>query len=75
MRTIIAVVGIFCTSISFGAQMPARSDESVIESNFYTLIQPNDLRDWMKLLAAQPNHVGWPHDRANAEKILAWLKG
>src|ERR1700730_3959301 len=76
MRVIIslAVVGLLCTSISFGAAAPAPSDESVLERNFDTLIQPNDLRDWMKLLAAEPNHVGSPHDRANAEQILAWFK-
>ncbi len=28
----------------------------------------------MKLLAAEPNHVGSPHDKANAERILAWFK-
>jgi N-acetylated-alpha-linked acidic dipeptidase len=77
MRTIIslAAVGLLCTGISFGATAPAPSDESVIERNFDTLIRPNDLRDWMKLLAAEPNHVGSPHDKANAEQILAWFKG
>ena len=71
----LAVVGLLCTRISFGASTPAPSDESVLERNFDTLIQPNDLRDWMKLLAAEPNHVGSPHDKANAEQILAWFKG
>jgi N-acetylated-alpha-linked acidic dipeptidase len=47
----------------------------MLERNFDALIQPNDLRDWMKLLAAEPNHVGSPHDRANAERILAWFEG
>ena len=28
----------------------------------------------MKLLATQPNHVGSPHDKANADRILAWFK-
>jgi N-acetylated-alpha-linked acidic dipeptidase len=77
MRTFISLtaVGLFCTSISFAASMPAPSDESMLERNFDALIQPNDLRDWMKLLAAEPNHVGSPHDKANAERILAWFKG
>jgi len=77
MRAIIslAAVGLLCTGISFGAPAPAPSDESMLERNFDTLIQPNDLRDWMKLLAAEPNHVGSPHDKANAEQILAWFKG
>jgi N-acetylated-alpha-linked acidic dipeptidase len=77
MRTIIslAAVGLLCTGISFGAPALAPSDESAIERNFDTLVQPNDLRDWMKLLAAEPNHVGSPHDKTNAEQILAWFKG
>ena len=28
----------------------------------------------MKLLASQPNHVGSPHDKANADQILKWFK-
>jgi N-acetylated-alpha-linked acidic dipeptidase len=76
MRVIIslAVASLLCASISFGASAPAPSDESVLERTFDTLIQPNDLRDWMKLLAAEPNQVGSPHDKANAEQILAWFK-
>lgn len=54
--------------------MSAPSDEATLEHNFDDLIAPNDLRDWMKLLAAQPNHVGSPHDKTNADQILSWLK-
>ena len=69
MRTILtlAVVVLLCTNVSFGASTPAPDDESVLEHNFDAFIHPNDLRDWMKLLAAEPNHVGSPHDKANAE--------
>src|SRR5271156_4182437 len=76
MRAIISLValGLLCATISFGAQVPPPSDEAVLEHNFETLIQPNDLRDWMKLLAAEPNQVGSPHDKANADQILAWFK-
>ncbi len=71
----LVTVGLISASISIGGPTPAPpSDESVIEQKFDALIQPNDLRDWMKLLAAEPNHVGSPHDKANAEQILAWLK-
>ncbi len=76
MRKILtlAVVVLLCTSVSFGASTPAADDESVLEHRFDALIQPNDLRDWMKVLAAEPNQVGSPHDKANAEQILAWFK-
>src|SRR6516225_599701 len=48
--------------------------EAEVERDFDALIHPSDLRDWMKLLASQPNHVGSPHDKANANQILAWFK-
>jgi len=69
-----AAVGLLCTSMALGASAPPPSDEAALERNFETLVQPNDLRDWMKLLAAEPNHVGSPHDKANAERILTWFK-
>src|SRR5258708_6887446 len=60
--------------MAFGAQAPAASNEAKLERNFDALIRPNDLRDWMKLLAAQPNHVSSPHDKANADQILAGFR-
>ena len=63
-----------CTSASFAASDPSTTDEAGVERNFDSFIQPNDLRTWMKLLAAEPNHVGSAHDKANAEQILAWFK-
>src|SRR5215470_3833948 len=73
MRTIVmlAVVGFLCTTMAFAA--PASSGQAEVERNFDTLINPGDLRDWMKLLASEPNHVGSPHDKANANQILAWF--
>src|SRR5271155_5646503 len=70
----IAAAGIFCFGLGSGAPVPPPSDEAALERNFDALIAPNDLRDWMKLLAAQPNHVGSPHDKANADQILRWFK-
>ncbi len=61
--------------MAFGAPAPAASDEATLERDFDALIRPGDLRDWMKLLAAQPNHVGSPHDKANAGQILALFRG
>jgi N-acetylated-alpha-linked acidic dipeptidase len=61
-------------SAAFGAQEPPAPDRQALERNFDALIRPDDQRDWMKLLAAQPNHVSSPHDKANADQILAWFK-
>ena len=37
-------------------------------------IHPDEIRDWMKQMAAEPNHVGSPHDKANADFLLAQFK-
>jgi N-acetylated-alpha-linked acidic dipeptidase len=70
----IATASLLCFSVTVGAPAPLSSDEATLESNFDSLIHPDDLRDWMKLLAAEPNHVSSPHDKSNADQILAWFK-
>jgi len=53
----IATAGLLCFSVTVGAPAPLSSDEATLEQNFDALIHPDELRDWMKLLAAEPNHV------------------
>ncbi len=45
-----------------------------LEAKFDAALSAADQRDWMKILASAPNHVGSPHDKANAEFILARFK-
>lgn len=45
--------------------------QRALEQRFDALLDPNDQRDWLEQLAAEPNHVGSPHDKANAEFMLA----
>jgi N-acetylated-alpha-linked acidic dipeptidase len=45
-----------------------------IESRFDAFIAPKEMDGWMKKMAAEPNHVGSPHDKANAEDTLARFK-
>jgi len=73
MRIIVLgmVTSLLCAGIGW-AGPPYNSAE--VERNFEELIHPNDLRGWMKLLASEPNQVGSPHDKANADQILAWFK-
>lgn len=74
MRILIMAVtaGVLWASILLAA--PGPSNEANVERNFDAMIHPTDLRDWMKLLASEPNHVGSPHNKANANQILAWFK-
>jgi hypothetical protein len=45
-----------------------------IEKKFDTYISSSEMDGWMKKMAAEPNHVGSPHDKANAEDTLARFK-
>jgi N-acetylated-alpha-linked acidic dipeptidase len=74
MRTLILLLAAALLSTSAVYAAPSPSGEAQVEHNFDALIHPSELRDWMKLLASEPNHVGSPHDKANAKQILAWFK-
>jgi N-acetylated-alpha-linked acidic dipeptidase len=52
----------------------APPDQAELEKNFDAAIHPDDLRDWMKAMAAEANHVGSPHDKANADYELGLFK-
>ena len=41
------------------------------ERKFDAQLNPADLRAWLEQMASEPNHVGSPHDKANAEFTLA----
>jgi len=45
-----------------------------LEAAFDSAIDPAEMGTWLKLLAAEPNHVGSVHDKTNAEWIAAQLK-
>jgi N-acetylated-alpha-linked acidic dipeptidase len=70
----LATACVLCMGIVLAAPAPGMPDEAALERNFDALIHPDELRDWMKLLAAQPNHVSSPHDKSNADQILKWFK-
>jgi N-acetylated-alpha-linked acidic dipeptidase len=45
--------------------------QRALEQRFDAALSATDQRDWLKRMAAEPNHVGSPHDTANAEWMLA----
>ncbi|HEX3912792.1 MAG TPA: transferrin receptor-like dimerization domain-containing protein [Steroidobacteraceae bacterium] len=45
--------------------------EAQLEQRFDADLSSADLRDWLKQMSSAPNHVGSPHDKANAEFELA----
>jgi N-acetylated-alpha-linked acidic dipeptidase len=53
---------------------PPSAAEPAMERSFDAEIRPAELGGWLKQMAAEPNHVGSPHDKANAEFQLAQFK-
>jgi N-acetylated-alpha-linked acidic dipeptidase len=45
------------------------NDYASLVTRFDAEINPHELDGWMKLMAAEPNQVGSPHDKSNAEWI------
>jgi N-acetylated-alpha-linked acidic dipeptidase len=75
LRTLLlAATGLTCLLAASSAVGAAVSEDATLFPRFDAAIQPNELRDWLKLLAAEPNNVGSPHDKANAEWVLAQFK-
>ena len=69
-----AAAFLLCLNAAAASSLPMSSNEASVEHDFEARINPDDLRGWMKQLAAEPNQVGSPHDKANAEQILSWFK-
>lgn len=57
-----------------GFSADGASAQRAIEHRFDTYLDAMQMRDWLKRLAAEPNQVGSPHDKANAEFILSLYK-
>lgn len=46
----------------------------LLEKKFDAQLRADDQKEWMKQMASAPNHVGSPHDKVNAEFLLAKYK-
>ncbi|WP_027484192.1 transferrin receptor-like dimerization domain-containing protein [Rhodanobacter sp. OR87] len=55
----------------FGFSTSAATAQQDLERRFDAQLDPAELRSWLKQMASQPNQVGSPHDKANAEFMLA----
>src|SRR5262252_1944392 len=53
----------------FGFSAADGTHELAFEQRFDAALDPADLRGWLKTLSAEPNHVGAPHNKANAELV------
>ena len=57
-----------------GFSSAAAASEQQLEQRFDADLSAADLRSWMEQMSSAPNHVGSPHDKANAEFELAKFK-
>src|SRR4029079_15727510 len=48
--------------------------QAALEKKFDAHISADDQKNWMEQMASAPNHVGSPHDKANADFMLARFK-
>lgn len=53
---------------------PAAAQDKAVEQRFDSMISAADQQQWLQQMSSAPNHVGSPHDKANAEMTLALLK-
>src|SRR6185437_4574762 len=49
-------------------------EQRALEKQFDALLDPADQRAWLERMSAEPNHVGSPHNKANAEFMLEKLR-
>jgi N-acetylated-alpha-linked acidic dipeptidase len=52
----------------------AQPSPAEVERRFDASLNAAEMASWMKTMAAEPNHVGSPHDKANAEMVLAQFR-
>jgi N-acetylated-alpha-linked acidic dipeptidase len=57
-----------------GFSWPGSATEAALEDRFEGQLSASDQKAWLEKMAAEPNQVGSPHDRANAEWQLAQFK-
>lgn len=58
----------------FGYSTGAAAEQRALERRFDAEVDPAELRGWLQQLTSAPNQYGSPHDKANAEFILAQFK-
>jgi N-acetylated-alpha-linked acidic dipeptidase len=52
----------------------AQLSPAEIERQFDASLNAAEMAGWMKTMSAEPNHVGSPHNKANAEMVLAQFR-
>lgn len=60
--------------LASAAAVAAPPSPAALEAKFDASVSSADQMAWLKEFSSAPNHVGSPHDKANAERTLALFK-
>ena len=71
LAALLSACAIGAAATAHAAPSPSQKD---LEARLDAAVDPAEMGRWLKQLAYEPNHVGSPHDKANAEWINAQLK-
>jgi N-acetylated-alpha-linked acidic dipeptidase len=72
-----AAVGLAALAVTLASTAAAAQPSGpaqALEQRFDALISPADQLAWLQQMSSAPNHVGSPHDKANADFELALFK-
>src|SRR6185312_3869444 len=58
----------------FGFEPDEVAAQQALEQRFDAQLKTSELRDWLKTLSSEPNQVGSPHNKANAEAVRDLFK-
>jgi N-acetylated-alpha-linked acidic dipeptidase len=65
---------IACVTLASAAAAAAPADSRKLEAALDSSVRSEDQLNWLKEMSSAPNHVGSPHNKTNAEFILARFK-
>ena len=71
MRRLTTLAALLLSTTAF---VHAESPTASLERTFDAAIDPAEMGAWLKTMSSEPNHVGSPHDKANAEMVLSLFK-
>src|ERR1700722_19117294 len=64
----------FSSRTTTSAPVPMPSGQAQLERNFDAAVSIDEMRGWLRQMSSEPNHVGSPHDKSNAEWELAQFR-
>ncbi|MEZ5914164.1 MAG: PA domain-containing protein [Parvularculaceae bacterium] len=70
MKTPNLLMSVCSLALIAAAPTAAIAKDEALEAKFDKLIDPAEMNRWLETMAAEPNHVGSPHNKANAEMTL-----